>query len=84
MPPKGFQETNMVGHFSWMQGMSNLEMGQERLPRSRTIGVETISTRAPHGDIHKTPQNTVLYPAPVSPATYSVSIKGYIWYGLEQ
>lgn len=45
MPPKGFQETRVVGHFSWMQGMSNTETGQKRDMNGAGTGAAVKSDR---------------------------------------
>lgn len=76
MPPKGFQDTRVVGHFSWMQGMSNTETGPGRARGGsrgqRRLEVETIIARTPWR-YPQNPQNTVLYPAPASSVTYSAA-----------
>lgn len=75
MPPKGFEETRVVGHFSLIQGMSNTETGHERLRngcRQKRQKVETITMKTPWR-YPQTPQKTVLYPALASSVTYSAT-----------
>lgn len=85
IPPKWFQETLVVGHFSRMQGMSNTEAGQRRARNGcrslKRLEMETINVKT-NEDIHKTHKRPFYTPLLLVLLPIALRIKGYIWDGL--